>query len=107
MKTVHGLAVSFAAALAILAVANPSAAQYPNRPIKWIVPYTPGGITDSVTRLVTQKLQDALGQPIVIGNKPGANGQIGADVVAKSPPDGYCFVTVIAAHAATPPLYAG
>jgi hypothetical protein len=46
----------------------------------------PGGITDSVTRLVTQKLQDALGQPVVIENKPGANSQIGADLVAKSPP---------------------
>jgi tripartite-type tricarboxylate transporter receptor subunit TctC len=92
----------------LFALALPVAAQpYPSRPIKWIVPYTPGGITDSVTRLVTQKLQEALGQPIVIENKPGANSQIGADTVAKSAPDGYTFLTVIAAHAANATLYAG
>ena len=80
---------------------------YPNRPIKWVVPYTPGGITDSVTRVVTQKLQDTLGQPIIVENKPGANSMLGADLVAKSPPDGYSIVTVIAAHAANATLYAG
>ena len=102
MKTIHLLA-AFLLALALPAGAQP----YPNKPIKWIVPYTPGGITDSVTRLVTQKLQDALGQPIVVENKPGANSQIGADLVAKSPPDGYTFLTVIAAHAANATLYSG
>ena len=97
-----------AALLLALATSLPAVAQtYPNKPIKWIVPYTPGGITDSVTRLVTQKLQEALGQPVVIENKPGANSQIGADLVAKSPPDGYTFLTVIAAHAANATLYAG
>jgi tripartite-type tricarboxylate transporter receptor subunit TctC len=97
----------FAAGLALSLATSAAAQGYPNRPIKWIVPYTPGGITDSVTRLVTAKLQDSLGQPIVIENKPGANSQIGADLVAKSPPDGYTFVTVIAAHAANATLYAG
>ena len=82
-------------------------ASYPSRPIKWVVPYTPGGITDSVTRIVTTKLQDSLGQPIVIENKPGANSIVGADLVAKSPADGYNLVTVIAAHAANATLYAG
>jgi tripartite-type tricarboxylate transporter receptor subunit TctC len=92
----------------VTALGLPAAAQtYPSKPIKWVVPYTPGGITDSVTRLVTQKLQDALGQPIVVENRPGANSQIGADLVAKSPPDGYAIVTVIAAHAANATLYAG
>ncbi|HXN15155.1 MAG TPA: tripartite tricarboxylate transporter substrate-binding protein, partial [Usitatibacter sp.] len=80
---------------------------YPTRPIKWIVPYTPGGITDAVTRFVTQKAQESLGQPIVIENKPGANSIVGADLVAKSPPDGYTLLTVIAAHAANATLYAG
>jgi tripartite-type tricarboxylate transporter receptor subunit TctC len=80
---------------------------YPNRPIRWIVPYTGGGITDVVTRIVTQKMQAALGQAIVIENKPGANSIIGADLVAKSPPDGYSIVTVIAAHAANATLYQG
>jgi len=103
MKKLALLAAAFATCLATAA----SAQGYPNKPIKWIVPYTPGGITDSVTRLVTAKLQDALGQPVVIENKPGANSQIGADLVAKSPPDGYTFLTVIAAHAANATLYAG
>ena len=98
------------AALIALATFVPTlshAQAYPSRPIKWVVPYTPGGITDSVTRLVTQKLQESLGQPIVIENRPGANSIVGADVVAKAPPDGYTFLTVIAAHAANATLYSG
>jgi len=78
---------------------------YPNKPIRWVVPYTGGGITDIVTRVVTQKMQASLGQSIVVDNKPGANSIIGADLVAKSPPDGYSIVTVIAAHAANTTLY--
>jgi tripartite-type tricarboxylate transporter receptor subunit TctC len=93
-------------ACAVLA-AIPAAAQYPNRPIKWIVPYTPGGITDSATRMIAQKLETALGQPIVIENKPGANSIVGADAAARSAPDGYTFVTVIGGHAANATLYAG
>jgi tripartite-type tricarboxylate transporter receptor subunit TctC len=65
----------------------------------WIVPYTPGGYTDLMARLVGQKISEALGQPIVFENKPGANAIIGTDVVAKAAPDGYTFGTVIAAHA--------
>jgi tripartite-type tricarboxylate transporter receptor subunit TctC len=71
------------------------------------VPYTPGGITDVVTRIVGERLSAALGQPVVIENKPGANSILGADSVAKSPPDGYTFVMVIGAHAANATLYAG
>ena len=80
---------------------------YPSRQIRWIVPYTPGGITDTVTRLLAAKVQEALGQPIVIENKPGANSIVGADLAAKSPADGYTVLTVIAAHAANATLYAG
>ena len=83
------------------------AQQYPSRPIHWVVPYTPGGITDSVTRIVVDKLGTALGQPIVIENKPGANSIVGADSVARGPADGYSALTVIAAHAANATLYAG
>jgi len=72
---------------------------WPNRPIRMIVPYTPGGYTDLMARLVGQKISDALGQPIIFENKPGANAIIGTDVVAKAAPDGYTFGTVIAAHA--------
>jgi tripartite-type tricarboxylate transporter receptor subunit TctC len=93
---------------ALLAVATAVQAQgYPNKPIRWIVPYTGGGITDVVTRVVTQKMQAALGQAIVVENKPGANSIIGADIVAKSAPDGYSILTVIAAHAANVTLYQG
>lgn len=97
-------------ALLALLLAAPlvAAAQtYPNKPIRWVVPYTGGGITDVVTRVVTQKVQNALGQPIVVDNRPGANSILGADIVAKSAPDGYTIVTVIAAHAANTTLYAG
>jgi tripartite-type tricarboxylate transporter receptor subunit TctC len=80
---------------------------WPAKPIRWVVPYTPAGITDNVTRMVTQKLQEALGQSIVIENRPGANSIVGADLIAKSPPDGYNILTVIAAHAANATLYAG
>ncbi len=72
---------------------------WPNRPIRMVVPYTPGGYTDLMARLVGQKISDAIGQPIVFENKPGANAIIGTDVVAKAAPDGYTFGTVIAAHA--------
>jgi tripartite-type tricarboxylate transporter receptor subunit TctC len=93
------------AAISMGAAAQPAA--YPARSIKWVVPYPPGGITDTVTRLIAQRLQDALGQPVVIENKPGANSIVGADFVAKAPPDGYTGLTVIAAHAVNATLYAG
>ena len=80
---------------------------WPSKPIKWIVPYTPGGITDNATRMVLQKVQEATGWQIVVENKPGANSMLGADLAAKSAPDGYTFLTVIAAHAANATLYAG
>ncbi|MEJ7670462.1 MAG: tripartite tricarboxylate transporter substrate binding protein [Casimicrobiaceae bacterium] len=93
-------------ALALIVVGE-AHAQYPARPIRWIVPYTPGGITDSVTRIVTQKIQDGMGQPVVVENRPGANSIVGADLVAKAAPDGYTMLTVIAAHSANATLYAG
>ena len=97
-----------AALLACLLAASAALAQqYPSRPIHWVVPYTPGGITDSVTRIVTNKLEAALGQPIVIENKPGANSIVGVESVARSAPDGYTALTVIAAHAANATLYTG
>jgi tripartite-type tricarboxylate transporter receptor subunit TctC len=87
-------------ALLCSAIAGSALAQtWPSRPIRMVVPYTPGGYTDYMARTVGQKLSEALGQTIVIENKPGANSVIGADAVAKAPPDGYTFGTVIAAHA--------
>jgi tripartite-type tricarboxylate transporter receptor subunit TctC len=80
------------------------AQSWPNRPIRMVVPYTPGGYTDLMARLVSEKMSAALGQPIVIENKPGANAAIGTDAVAKAAPDGYTFGTVIAAHSVNPTL---
>jgi tripartite-type tricarboxylate transporter receptor subunit TctC len=92
----------------VIAVTTAVQAQsYPNKPIRWVVPYTGGGITDSVTRIVTQKMAASLGQPIVVDNRPGANSILGTDLVAKAPPDGYSIVTVIAGHAANATLYQG
>lgn len=88
-------------------VGSAIAQDYPNKPIRWVVPYTPGGFTDNVTRMVSAKVQTILGQPIIIENKPGANSIIGADFVAKAAPDGYTMLTVITAHAANATLYKG
>jgi len=82
-------------------------AAWPAKPIRWIVPYTPGGITDNATRMVAQKVSEQTGWTIVVENKPGANSMLGADLAAKSTPDGHTFLTVIAAHAANATLYAG
>jgi tripartite-type tricarboxylate transporter receptor subunit TctC len=89
------------AALAIVLAlgSDVSAQSWPTKPIRMIVPYTPGGYTDFMARAVGQKLSEALGQPIIFENKPGANAIIGTDVVAKAVPDGYTIGTVIAAHA--------
>jgi tripartite-type tricarboxylate transporter receptor subunit TctC len=83
------------------------AQSYPNKPIRWVVPYTGGGITDVVTRIVTQKMSGPLGQSIVVDNRPGANSILGSDLAAKAAPDGYTMVTVIAGYAANVTLYAG
>src|SRR5712672_3574154 len=97
MKTLFRAIAAFAI---VLACAGGALAQnWPSRPIRMIVPYTPGGYTDLMARLVGQKISEALGQPIIFENKPGANAIIGTDVVAKAAPDGYTFGTVIAAHA--------
>jgi tripartite-type tricarboxylate transporter receptor subunit TctC len=93
---------------ALWAVAAAAQAQgYPNKPIRWIVPYPGGGITDVVTRLVTQKMSGPLGQPIVVDNRPGANSILGSDLAAKAAPDGYTMLTVIAGYSANVTLYAG
>jgi tripartite-type tricarboxylate transporter receptor subunit TctC len=94
--------------LALWALAAAVQAQgYPNKPIRWVVPYPGGGITDVVTRVVTQKMSGPLGQPIVVDNRPGANSILGSDIVAKANPDGYTMLTVIAGYAANVTLYQG
>ncbi len=93
--------------LALAAAAFHAAAQaWPARPIRLVVPYAPGGPLDLSARLVAAKLQESLGQPVVPDNRPGAGGNIGVDLVAKSPPDGYTLViSAIATLAINPSLY--
>ena len=79
---------------------------YPNKPIKLIVPFAPGGFTDVVARILGQKLSISLGQPFVIENKAGAGSTIGTDFVAKAAPDGYTLVMVSTTHVISPAIYA-
>ncbi|GAB3473288.1 tripartite tricarboxylate transporter substrate binding protein [Polaromonas eurypsychrophila] len=78
---------------------------WPNKPIRIIVPYTPGGFTDQMARMVQVGLQNRLQQTVTIDNKPGANSIIGVDLLAKAPADGSTFAVVIAAYAANTTLY--
>ncbi|MFI5445540.1 tripartite tricarboxylate transporter substrate binding protein [Polaromonas sp. UC242_47] len=98
---------TLAVAAGASAVCAPLLAQsaWPNKPIRIIVPYTPGGFTDQMARLVQVGLQNRLQQPVTIDNKPGANSIIGVDMLAKAPADGSTFAVVIAAYAANTTLY--
>ncbi|HEY3049679.1 MAG TPA: tripartite tricarboxylate transporter substrate-binding protein, partial [Polaromonas sp.] len=79
--------------LASLALALPAAAQtYPSRPIRMIVPFPAGGATDILARALSQKLGEKIGQPVIVDNRPGAGGTIGADAASKSPSDGYTLL---------------
>ncbi|HTN28206.1 MAG TPA: tripartite tricarboxylate transporter substrate binding protein [Burkholderiales bacterium] len=78
---------------------------YPAKPAKVIVPYPPGGPTDIVARVVSQKLSDQMGQQFIVENRPGAGGNIGAEAVAKSPADGYTLLVATTAHAINPSLF--
>jgi tripartite-type tricarboxylate transporter receptor subunit TctC len=93
--------------LALLCAASlPVAAQtYPDRPVRIIVPFPPGGGTDIIARLVARRLTDAFGQSVVVENRPGAGGTVGADAAAKSPPNGYTLLVVSASYAVNPSLY--
>ncbi|MGV3629421.1 MAG: Bug family tripartite tricarboxylate transporter substrate binding protein [Betaproteobacteria bacterium] len=78
---------------ALLAAATTALAQnYPSRPVRFVVPYAPGGSTDTLARAMGSKLSELLGQQVVVDNRPGANGDIGMTIVAKAPPDGYSIV---------------
>ncbi len=92
--------------LAALAVSMAAAAQpYPNRPITLVVPYTPATGIDIIARTVGPKLTERWGQPVVVENKPGASGNIGAAFVAKAPPDGYTMMVTVNTFAITPALF--
>jgi tripartite-type tricarboxylate transporter receptor subunit TctC len=96
-----------AGALAVgLALSTGAAAQaWPAKPIKILIPFAAGGVTDVVIRAISPKLGEALGQPIVIENKGGAGGTLGTSQGAKAAPDGYTFIAPAASHTTTPSLY--
>ena len=99
-NSIKWLAVAFASA------ALAAHAQYPNKPIKMVVPFPAGGTTDIMARAVAADLQKAFGQPVVVENKAGAGGNIGSDSVAKSPPDGYTLLMgTVGTHAINVALY--
>jgi len=108
MKLRWGFGRAACAALAgLLSFPLPAADQYPSKPIRLIVPFPAGGSLDAVARAIGQKLTDAWGQPVIIDNRPGAGGNIGADLVAKSAPDGYTMLEgALSTHAVNVSLYA-
>ncbi len=96
--------VIVAAAATILASAA-SAQSFPNKPIRLVVPFTPGSSTDITARAVGERLSAALGQPVVVENRPGAGGKIGGEIVANAAPDGHTLLVNSSAHTANPALY--
>lgn len=100
------IAKHFFCALLVLALPAAHAADYPEKPIRLIIPYTPGGTADMLARTLGQKLTESLGQQVIVDNRPGAGGNIGADIAAKAAPDGYTLVMgTVATHAINPSLY--
>lgn len=99
------LATTLLTSAAWLSGAAQAADAWPDKPIKVIVPYTPGGATDTVTRVVMDKLATRLGQPIIIENRPGANSTLGSAIAAKADPDGYTFLSMLPAYVVNTHLY--
>ena len=93
------------AALMALAASSALAQGYPAKPIRMVVPFAAGGVVDTTARLLVPKMSDVLGQPIVIDNRPGAGGNIAADLVAKSPADGYTILITTHGHAISASLF--
>ena len=91
-------------ALGLLAAPPVAAQAWPTKPVRFVVPFPPGGSVDPLARMVGVKLTESLGQQFIVENKPGAAGSIGAAFVAKAPPDGYTFLFVFDTHAVNPSL---
>jgi len=103
---INGLAAIAIAACAAPAIAQTAPSNWPNKPIRYIVPFAPGGTTDILARSIGEKLGAALGQPIIVDNKPGQGGSIGAAELARAAPDGYTIGGgTISSHAINATLY--
>src|SRR5918992_1355154 len=92
-------------ALIALAALPLQAQEYPTKPIRWIIPYPTGGTSDFLARLIGQKLTDAWKQPVLVDNRSGANGNIGTELAAKAPPDGYTLLLVASTFTMNPAVY--
>lgn len=104
LRTVSGQSLAAAAAFLVGASAA-AAADYPTRAIRYVVAFNPGGLNDVVGRVFCQKLNEAWGEPVIVDNRPGAGGNTGAELVARSTPDGYTMLSISTAHAIGQTLY--
>lgn len=105
--SVRPLLVAMTMATAFTMTAPVASAAYPERPVQLIVPYAPGGATDVIARIVAPRISDALGQPVVIMNRPGAGGALGSVAAAREKPDGYTIVMAVeSSHAVNPSVQA-
>lgn len=104
--TLTAITSTVACAAALLPVAANAQGAYPNKPIRVIVPFSAGSTTDIIARAITEKLGASLGQPLIIDNRPGAGGTLGAAVVARSAPDGYTILVHSSSHTVSPSTYA-
>ena len=103
---IHGMAAAAVALTAAPGIAQTAASNWPNKPIRYIVPFAPGGTTDILARTIGERLGAALGQPIVVENKPGQGGSIGVAELARAAPDGYTIGGgTISSHAINATLY--
>ena len=91
--------------LAALAAGTSLSQNYPTKPVRIIAPFAPGGGTDFIARLLAQKLTERLGQQVIVENKPGAGGNLGAEFAVKSPPDGYTLLLIAGSYTVNPSLY--
>ncbi|CAG9173679.1 tripartite tricarboxylate transporter substrate binding protein [Cupriavidus pampae] len=99
------LVPSVIAAALLMAAAAPAHAAYPDHPIRWVVPFPAGGAMDNIARTLGEDMSKSLGQAIVVENRPGAGGNIGAEMVARAPADGYTLIIVANGMAVNPALY--
>lgn len=98
--------LSAIAAVNVTAAVSAPAAEYPNRPIRYLVAFAPGGINDIMARIVAEKLTASWGQPVIVDNRPGAGGNLAAGILARTTPDGYTFMNISTAHTISQTLYA-
>lgn len=104
-RRAHAALIVAGAMFAGLAAPAVHAQTYPDKPVRFVVPYPPGGGTDVIARIVQERFQATLGQPIVIENRGGAAGSLGTDVVAKAAPDGYTVLFTLSSHTINPSIY--